>query len=117
MSAYKSGSLSAVGSVTMIDKPLLDNEVIVSVDGTYGTVTLVFEGSINGTNWFPMAAIALGTGVLASGSIAPADNATLAWNVLNCEGMEQIRTRVTAIASGTINVKEQSAAVTPRPGR
>ena len=111
MPASKYESLSATGSV-YLPKPAADTLVNVQVNGTYGTVSLVFEGSLNGAtsaaSWFALPAGDMTTGASnVTGTVSPIDNATYAWRI-PCEGCLGVRVRVTAIASGTINVGMQS---------
>lgn len=84
------------------------------VYGTYGTVTFVFEGSFDGTHFFAIPAVQAADGVTVTSTIAPADNATYAWNV-PCVGMVAVRLNISAIASGTINVLGQASAYVGAP--
>ena len=106
MSAYASGSLTATGSVTLT-KPTRDTTTVVQISGTYGTVTLVIEGSMDGTNFFAVTGVREDTGAVVTGTISPADNATQAWRVPS-DGLVNVRPRVTAIASGTAAFALQS---------
>lgn len=99
MSANASGSLTDVGSVTLL-KQTTDTLAVLAINGTYGTVTFVIEGTIDGSNWAPVAAVDYETGEIVTGTIAPADNVERIWKV-PCEHLSGIRARVTAIASGT----------------
>lgn len=98
--AYTTGDLTATGSVSLTTKSVKDTLTLVQLSGTYGTVTFVFEGMIDGTNWFAVAAIRQDTGAVVTGTISPSDNAEQVWKVPS-EGLAGIRARVTAIASGT----------------
>lgn len=94
------GSLSATGQVTAT-KEREQNLTNICWSGTYGTMTFKPEGTIDGTNWFPLAYTPMDTGVFtAGGTIAPSDNATGALQV-NSAGCSQVRANVTALASGT----------------
>lgn len=101
MSASASGSLTTTGSVTLT-KPATDTMATLAVDGTYGTLAFVVEGTIDGTNWSGIAAVRYDTGAVVTGSIAPADNTEQIWKVPS-EGLIGVRARVTAIASGAAN--------------
>lgn len=94
-----SGSLAATGSVALA-KPPGDVFALVQISGTYGSVSFVVEGTIDGTNWFALAGSRLDTGLVVTGAISPADNATQAWRFL-ADGTTQVRARVTAISSNT----------------
>lgn len=111
--AFTSGSLTATGSVTLT-KPEHHTSVVAAVDGTYGTVTFVFEGTVDHTNWFPVVAYALATGAVASGTVSPSDNSELAY-LVPAPGMVGVRVRVTAIASGTITVNLKSTSYVSLP--
>lgn len=100
MPTQTSGDLAATGSVTLTKAPA-DTHVIAAISGVaYGTLTFVFEGTLDDTNYVALAAQRLDTGAVVSGSIAPSDNAEQAW-VVAAPGMSKVRARVTAIASGT----------------
>lgn len=112
-SAPTTGDLAATGSVTHT-KSLHETLVIAMINGTYGTVTFVFEGSMDGTNYVALAAQRVDTGALVTGSIAPTDNAEQAWYVPSV-GFTQVRARVTAIASGTASFLLQSGSYVGLP--
>lgn len=114
MSASTSGTLSATGSVTLA-KPQTDTLAHVQLSGEYGTVTGVVEGTLDGTNFFPLAATLMSTGAVVSGTLSPADNATLLYTA-PCPGCAGVRFRATAIASGTLAVAITSAAYASVPG-
>ena len=48
--AATSDSLITTGSVTLT-KPAKDTLALIQISGTYGTVTFVVEGSLDGTNY------------------------------------------------------------------
>lgn len=96
-----SGSLSATGSVTLT-RPDTDTLAQVQVQGTYGTLVFVIEGTIDGTNWKGLTAIRNDTKAFVSGSITPADNDTVIYDVA-APGYVGVRARVTSIGSGTAN--------------
>ncbi len=100
-----SGSVTTAqgtGSVTLT-KNRLETVAAITIYGTYGTVTFVIEGSIDGTNFFALPAqdMTLGTAGI-TGTISPADNVIYAWRV-PCENCVAVRARVTACASGTVS--------------
>ncbi len=109
MPAVTTSSLTATGSVTLT-KLATDNVAFCEVSGTYGTVTFVFEGSIDGANFFPIAATAMATGNLVTGTVSPADNGTLGYK-MPADGLGQIRLRTTAVGSGTVAVTWRSDAM------
>lgn len=111
--ATTSGDLTATGSVTLT-KPHTDTQTLAHIAGTYGTVSFVFEGSLDSTNWFPVAAVAYETGARVTGSVSPSDNAELAWKVPS-EGLVGVRLRTTAVGSGTVSVYMRSASYTSLP--
>ena len=109
MPALASDSLSATGSV-VLTKPATDNVAFVEISGTYGTVTFVFEGSIDGTNYFGLAAVNYADNTVATGTISPTDNTTYGYKLF-VEGLGKVRLRATAIASGTVAVTMRSDAL------
>jgi hypothetical protein len=106
-------SLTTTGSATLTKSPG-DNLAQFTASGTYGTVTFVFEGTIDGSNWFPVAANLQSTGAPATGTISPTDDAELCWNIL-AAGFSGVRLRVTAISSGTFVVTAQSNSIAGLP--
>lgn len=105
--AQISGDLTTTGSVTLTKDPF-HTGVVAAISGTYGTVTFVFEGTIDGTNWFAVGAVRVDTLAVVNGSIAPSDNAEQCW-FLQTAGLSGVRARVTAIASGTATFTLHSA--------
>lgn len=90
----------ATGIATLIKRPE-ENYVVWEMSGTYGTVTFIFQGTIDGTNWFAVAANLQTDYSPATGTIAPADNAVSLW-FIQAPGLTQVRCSISAIASGTI---------------
>jgi hypothetical protein len=87
---------------------------VVTITGTYGTASGVFELSDdNGTTWFPMA-IARSDGSGSETSYANLTNVSRAW-IIPVAGMDLIRIRSTAVASGTVNVRISSTSVQTSP--
>lgn len=78
-----------------------DPQARIGFSGTFATVTGVFEGSIDGTIFYPMPAMNLTTMVWDQGTIALSDNTSVQY-LLSCSGLQKVRFRVTAIASGTV---------------
>lgn len=103
-----SGDLTATGSVTLTKTNPSDVAVTAVISGTYGTVTFVFEGTVDNTNWFPLVAGQLADGLLVSGTISPTDDSERAF-VVRAENCSQVRLRYTAIASGTFSVNMTSS--------
>lgn len=109
-----SGSLSATGSVTLSNKPDTDTLTQVQVSGTYGTLAFLIEGTIDGANWTGLTAIRNDTRGHVVGSITPADNQTVIYDVASA-GYVGVRARVTAIGSGTANFVVNSGAFAFQP--
>lgn len=63
----------------------------------------MFEGSIDGTNYFALSATNLGTGAAATGTLSPTNATPAAWLVL-CPDIQWVRLRATAIASNSVSV-------------
>lgn len=108
MPASITGSLTTTGSVTLT-KPQTDTSVVAVISGTYGTVTFVFEGTVDGTNWFPLVAVAAADGSVATSTISPTDDTERAWT-LPAGGLSGVRLRATAVGSGSLDVSIQSEA-------
>lgn len=76
----------------------------ISINGTYGTATAVFEASDDGgTTWYGVQGARSNTGVVESGYTS-LTNTSQVWFV-STQGFDTIRVRSTAVASGTVNVR------------
>lgn len=106
-------STPATGIATLW-KPATDNLSQFQLSGTYGTVTLVFEGTIDGTNWSPVASVLASTGAAATGTIALSNDSEVIYSQ-NAAGFTGIRVAVSAIASGTLTVTAYSNTVAALP--
>src|SRR6266700_6214921 len=83
--------------------------VLVSINGTYGTATGVFEGSDDsGTTWYSVQSARDNTPVIENG-YTTLSNTNQTWQINN-PGFDSIRVRSTAVASGTVNVRMSSSA-------
>jgi len=98
----KTGTLSATGNVALglSGAPL----VFVGVSGTYGSVTGIVEGSVDGSVWFTVPAIKGDSGLAREGSLALVDNSTNGFYVA-ASNLTHIRYKVTAISSGSVSVE------------
>lgn len=77
---------------------------LVTITGTYGTATAVFEGSDDGgTTWFAVQA-ARSDGTATELGYTTLTNTTRAW-IMPINGFDALRVRSTAVASGTVNVR------------
>ncbi len=103
------GSLTAAASVTL-SKPATDTIAVVTVSGTYGTVTFVIEGSVDNSVWFNIAAVSRTSGAFVSSTISPTDNTAYGYTVPT-EGLSGIRVRTTAVGSGALDVAINSYAL------
>ncbi len=97
--AQISGALTATGTV-VLTKPATDTLTVISVSGTYATLSFVIEGSDDGTNYFPVAATAYATQANPASTISPSDDTELAWKVPS-EGLVRVRVNATGPATGT----------------
>lgn len=106
--ASTTGSIAQSGfvnpSFVTLTKPDTDTLTLVQISGTYGTVQFTVEGSLDSTNWTPLAVFRNDTLAIVNGgtSVAPGDNTTTVVKVPS-EGCSGIRVKCTAIASGTAN--------------
>lgn len=78
--------------------------VVVSINGTYGTATGVFEVSDDsGTTWYSVNAARVDGSAVETG-YTTLTNTNRMWT-LSVSGADQFRVRSTAVASGTVNVR------------
>lgn len=101
---------STTGSITTATSKValgLSGEAAIGVivfSGTYTGVTVTFEGTNDGTNWFLLPVVATDTlQSIASSSLTLATNATKAVYFL-AGTVQQVRVRATAWSTGTANV-------------
>jgi hypothetical protein len=95
------GSLTAPGSVTLTTHNGFDTSCIAAVNGaSYTTLQFVFEGTVDGTNWFALAAMRYDTYGVVTGTIAPSNDSENCW-FMQASGLTQVRARATNIAAGT----------------
>jgi hypothetical protein len=90
--------------------------VLISINGTYGTATAVFEGSDDGgTTWYGISeADRTDSNIIESG-YTTLTNTNRAWQISN-PGWDSIRVRSTAVASGTVNVRISPSAAPTAAG-
>lgn len=78
--------------------------VAVSITGTYGTASAVFEMSDDGgTTWYPTSGVRSDSATIEAG-YTTLTNTSRVWFV-SVAGMDSFRVRSTAVASGTVNVR------------
>lgn len=81
---------------------------LISINGTFGTATAIFEGSDDGgTTWYTVNAARDDLNVIETGYTS-LTNTTRSWQINN-SGFDSIRVRSTAVASGTVNVRISSS--------
>lgn len=73
------------------------------------TGTITFQGTIDGTNWFPLAVIPAGSG--ANTASVTTATAAGAW-VGNANGLQQVRANCTAYTSGSLTAVIRATSVT-----
>lgn len=77
--------------------------VTVSINGTFGTATAVFEVSDDGgTTWYSTQGVRIDSATIEAGYTS-LTNTTRMW-ITNIAGADKFRVRSTAVASGTVNV-------------
>jgi hypothetical protein len=86
---------------------------LINITGTYTGLTVVFEASIDGVNWFGVVAYRSDTNAAYTGSVVlGAVNRAF---MIACGIFADIRVRCTAIGSGSVTVTEQNGSVTSLP--
>lgn len=76
--------------------------LVVAVSGTYGSVAVAFEGSVDGLNWYPVMGVQVDSVVFATAS-GTLSNTSRAWE-FGTSGFMKFRVRSTAYTSGTMVV-------------
>lgn len=105
------GTFTNATQTTSVTNNNLDGygNTLISINGTYGTATAIFEGSDDGgTTWYTVSAARDDTNVIETGYTS-LTNISRSWQINN-SGFDSIRVRSTAVASGTANVRISSSA-------
>lgn len=105
------GTFTNATQTTSVTATGLDGygNTLISINGTYGTATAVFEGSDDsGTTWYPVQAARDNSNVIELGYTS-LTNTNQTWQINN-PGFDSLRVRSTAVASGTVNVRLSSSA-------
>lgn len=90
--------------------------VLISINGTYGTATAVFEGSDDGgTTFYPISEAARTDSNTIESGYTSLTNTSRAWQVNN-PGWDSLRVRSSAVASGTVNVRISPSAAPSAAG-
>lgn len=90
--------------------------VLISVNGTYGTATAIFEGSDDGgTTWYTVGEAARTDSNVVESGYTSLTNTTRAWQTNN-PGWDSLRVRSTAVASGTVNIRISPSAAPSAAG-
>ena len=106
------GTLTAVSQAVTLDTREM-NTVLVTLNGTY-TLTVTFEGTDDGTTWYPVQAAQVNANTIATTHSTA--NATQAYE-FSCHAFQYVRVRCSAYTSGTANVRITGTqrAVEPAP--
>lgn len=94
---------TSTGTVELGTRGHPNNGVILSVSGTHSGFSIILEGTINGSTWFPLPTVRLQSGVLHVGAIALADNLGAAFYA-STGVFGKVRVRASARTSGTLAV-------------
>jgi hypothetical protein len=101
--AITTGALTAVGSVTVTNLNDACSALVV-LQGTF-SATMLFEGTVDGTNWFVIQGTrADSNSAITTAGLALAFTAQTFAYKLDLNGVTQMRVRCSAFTSGTINV-------------
>jgi len=87
---------------------------LISITGTYGTASAAFELSDDGGTTWSALSIARADGSGSETGYTGLTNLTRAW-IIPVAGIDLIRVRSTAVASGTVNVRISSTSVQTSP--
>lgn len=113
-----SGTFTNATQTTSVTASSLDGygNVLISINGTFGTATAVFEGSDDGgTTWYGISeADRTDSNIIESG-YTTLTNTSRAWQISN-PGWDAVRVRSTAVASGTVNVRISPSAAPTSAG-
>lgn len=105
------GTFTNATQTTSVTATGLDGygNTLISINGTYGTATAVFEGSDDGgTTWYAVQAARDNSNTIELGYTS-LSNVSQTWQINN-PGFDSLRVRSTAVASGTVNVRLSSSA-------
>lgn len=90
--------------------------VLISINGTFGTASAIFEGSDDGgANWYTINEASRTDSSTIENGYTSLTNTTRAWQTNN-PGWDSLRVRSTAVASGTVNVRISPSAAPSAAG-
>jgi len=99
--AVLTGQITANGQTVEFD--VVDAiTAVISATGTYGSVAIAFEATIDGTNWFAVMGVQTDEAIFATASGTLSSTAR-AWE-FGVSGFAKIRVRATAYTSGTMTI-------------
>ena len=99
--AVLTGQITANGQTVEFD--VVDAiTAVISATGTYGSVAIAFEATIDGTNWFAVMGVQTDAATFATASGTLSSTAR-AWE-FGVSGFAKIRVRATAYTSGTMTI-------------
>lgn len=92
-------AVSAIGNTAAFDVDRY-NSIVLAVTGTFSAANALFEGSLDGTNWFTVQAARTNANTVETSTGSLSAVPAYAWSI-NCSGINAIRVRLTAIGSGS----------------
>ena len=105
--ANQISAISATGTINFLTKASTDTTTLVAVSGTFTTLSFTFNGTLDGTNWFPIPALTEAKAAIVTGTVTVTDSTVTAWRIPS-DGLVGIQVSTTGPATGTANFTFQS---------
>jgi hypothetical protein len=111
--ARNTGTIDAADEVVVLSQDAQARFAVFQLTGTYANAVYKFEGSNDGTTYFPVLALLMTDYSTKTGNIGPADNAALGYLVF-APGCVQVRVKLVSISTGGVAVDASSDTVSDR---
>ncbi len=107
MPVRKTGTLTTAADVVALAQDVRARFANFAFSGTFTSAVVKFEGSSDGTNWFPVEAVKLNDCSTAAGNIGLTNSTNVGYLVF-APGVTQVRVYLVSIGSGSVAVVSSS---------
>jgi len=97
------GTLTTAADAVTLTQDVRARFALFAFSGTFASAVVKFQGTIDGTNWFPVEAVKLGDYSTATGNIGLTDNTGVGYLVF-APGAVTVRAYLVSISSGSVAV-------------
>jgi len=101
--ARQTGSLTTAADTVAVTQDVRARFAVFQLYGTFTSAVVKFEGSEDGSNWFPVEGVKLGDGSTASGNQSLTNSTGVGYLVI-APAVVQVRINLVSIGTGTVSV-------------